>query len=236
VEQVGFVRYGRAGDEVAGELRMAGGEFCGNATMSAAALCLLRGTDGTGEREAVVRLRASGASEPVEVRLVPEGECGYKASVRMPRARAVELVELEHAGLSEELPVVVLEGISHVVIESDRALFSLLEQPKEAESAVRAWCAQLGADGLGLMFVEGAGQMRKLTPLVYVPGGDTVFWESSCASGSAATGMCLAERAGEPISLRLAEPGGILGVEGYPVEGDTWLTGRTRLVGEYDEL
>ena len=237
VEQVGFVQPADEADEkrgLAGALRMAGGEFCGNASMSAAALCLLRGHAQMGEESvATVRLRVSGASSPVEVRLAPDGGGAFFGSIRMPRAQSVEEVDLTHAGIVERAPLVRMEGISHVVIERGSALFSLRDQRESAERAVRVWCLELGCDGLGLMFVDGAGNSREVTPLVYVPGSDTVFWENSCASGSASVGVHAATLAHEPVELALKEPGGILRVESYPDGGDTWLHGRTRLVEEY---
>ena len=84
VEQVGFVRLPQ---ETAApvELRMAGGEFCGNASMSAAALSLLRrgsaADEGTWE---TLRLRVRGVSREVEVRLRRETAESFCASVRMP--------------------------------------------------------------------------------------------------------------------------------------------------------
>ena len=62
VEQVGFVRFAPPdGNGVSAALRMAGGEFCGNASMSAAALCLLRDPEKEAEE---LRIRASGAAQP----------------------------------------------------------------------------------------------------------------------------------------------------------------------------
>jgi len=64
-----------------------------------------------------------------------------------------------------------------------------------------------------------------LTPLVYVPGADTMFWENSCASGSAAAGMYLAARTGAPADVTFDEPAGRLRVESDPVSGRTVLHG-----------
>ena len=104
----------------------------------------------------------------------------------------------------------------------------------EAEEAVKAWCRELGAEGLGLMFLElGEGDPR-LTPLVYIPGSGTLFWENSCASGSSAAGMALAAENGRALRLTLEQPGGRLQVESDPESGETWLYGRTALLGQYD--
>ena len=59
-EQVGFVSAGDGESDIA--LRMAGGEFCGNATMSTAALFCIK----NGLTAASVRVRASWAFSPSE--------------------------------------------------------------------------------------------------------------------------------------------------------------------------
>ena len=80
VEQVGFVRLpAEEGMQVA--MRMAGGEFCGNASMSAAALSLLRRAVPCGSRERV-ELRVSGVSHAVEVLLKRETEDSFLAFLK----------------------------------------------------------------------------------------------------------------------------------------------------------
>lgn len=221
VEQVGFVRFSEDGPV----LRMAGGEFCGNASMSAAALFRLR----TGRGTPAVFLRVSGAAGPVEVRLRREEDGGFSAGVRMPAALSVRELPYAFGTLRGTLPTVRMQGISHLVITPESPFFSLLGNRDEAERAVRAFCETLLAQGLGLMFLDGDA----LTPLVYIPGSGTVFWEKACASGSAAAGMALAAKSGAPVSLALREPGGCLRVESDPIGGQTLLWGRTRLTGEY---
>lgn len=231
VEQVGFVRDAGGGEAVDTELRMAGGEFCGNATMSAAALWCMR--TGNCQAPARVLLRVSGAGEPVEVLLAPLGDRCFDGRVRMPRACGLEQVELAFEGVGGTVGLVRMEGISHVVIGRDSSLFGLLDRRDVAERAVRAWCGELACDGLGLMFAEGEGDGCLLTPLVYVPGSDTVFWESSCASGSSAVGMWHAAARGAKVALELREPGGVLRVESDP-NGNTWLQGTVELVGSFE--
>ena len=92
-----------------------------------------------------------------------------------------------------------------------------------AERQARVWCGQLEADALGLMFLD---QRRgRLTPLVYVPASDTLFWETSCASGTTAVGAYLAE-AGDFTAAALQQPGGVLTVSREA--GRLWLTGTVR--------
>jgi len=224
VEQVGFLT--PMGAEGLPKLRMAGGEFCGNAAMSAAALLLLNsGRDG-----GALSLRVSGASEPVALRLQRDGE-GFRAEALMPPALAVTEEDFAFEGLRARLPLVRLEGICHIIVEEGSPLFALREKREEAEQAVRRFCAALSAPGLGLLFLEAGGAERRMTPLVYIPGGDTVFWENSCASGSAAVGMALEARKGA-AELTLHQPGGALRVKS---DGRTRLYGRVRLVGRFED-
>ena len=228
VEQVGFVRLPDEKSAPAA-LRMAGGEFCANASMSAASLWALR----LGLCEGELSLAVSGAEDAVAVRLKQEDESCFSAAVRMPEAREITAIPFVFEGLSGTIPLVRMEGIDHAVLTPDCPFFALRDRPSAAEKAVRELCASLGAVCLGLMFLEGESAQRRLTPLVYVPGSRTLFWESSCASGSAAAGMLLARQSGERTELELIEPGGVLRVESDPRKGETRLFGRTRLRGEY---
>ncbi len=219
VEQVGFVSLSGG----LPSLRMAGGEFCGNASMSAAALLAM-------EKDlpmpAVIELSVSGAPEVVAVRLEQRQGETFRAAVRMPAAKAVECRSFSYEVLRGELTVVQMEGISHILVEPDSPFFSLLTDRAAAETAVRLWCGELKADGLGLLFLFG----DSLTPLVFVPGCDTVFWETSCASGTAAAGMALALETGRRIDRTFSEPGGCLRVVSEPHTGETWLHGSTKLI------
>lgn len=228
VEQVGFVRLDGAEGGVHAELRMAGGEFCGNASMSAAALYAIR-TGCAAEGQTVV-LRVSGADEPVEVRLSPSADGGFDGEVRMPRALEIESIELSCGGLADVLPVIRFNGISHAVVCEDSPFFALLADRAAAERAVRAWCDELQADGLGLMFVQDTASETILTPLVYVPGSGTVFWEGSCASGSSAAALLLSSWRGAPMDVAFHEPAGTLSVSSDAATGEIRLFGHVALL------
>lgn len=224
VEQLGFVTLADSGVS----LRMAGGEFCGNAGMSAAALWLLARNEREGEEKSV-SLRVSGAERPLCAALVRESESAFRASLPMPPAIGVERIDYRGAALT----LVRMQGICHIIVERGCARFSLLRERAEAERAVRQLCLTLGAPCLGLLFLDGEAPQLSLTPLVFVPGSDTLFWENACASGSAAVATALAERAGGKLSLSLVQPGGTLRVESDPFSGETILFGKTRLIGTY---
>lgn len=237
VEQVGFVRtLDVTGlDDAVAELRMAGGEFCGNASMSAATWYVETCCTGEEALGSTVLLQASGAAKPVRVEVGPSVDGLHATSIAMPKARAIERVSVDMAGSDFELPVVRFEGISHVIIEEAFPVYELCTNATLAEKCARAWCTALGEDGLGLMFLSGAGTKRELKPLVYVPTGDTMFWENSCASGSAAVGMYLAHDAGSSVEVALEEPGGVL-----RVCADEWgsatLYGSARCVASHNLL
>ena len=208
-EQVGFVS--RLPEGIA--LRMAGGEFCGNASMCAAVLAALRDGKAHGE----IPVRVSGTPEPVAVRVsaLPDGT--WQGSVRMPRPLSVGREQLPDG---RRLPVVRFPGIAHVILEEE-------PERESSERQAAAWCRRLGAEALGLMFLDRKG--GSLKPLVYVPSAETLFWESSCASGTTAVGACLAEETGQALSLALKQPGGTLEIEAEP-GGSLRLTGRVRIL------
>lgn len=227
VEQVGFITYADdAAADVPVSLRMAGGEFCGNATMCTAALYMIRKNM---PGSAAVRVRVSGAAEPLEVQLRRKDAVSFDAAVTMPPAVGIDELKLADGMLqgsdSLSLPIVRMEGIAHVIIEPDSGFFGLKDDPALAETLLRGWCGVLGAECLGMMFLGDGAALRPLTPLVYVPGADTMFWENSCASGSAAAGIYLAAQAGTPVDVVFDEPAGRLRVESDPLAKKTVLHG-----------
>ena len=256
VEQVGYLTYRKEGESRV-QMRMAGGEFCGNASMSAAALYQMR----CGNRDLALTdspvcltLKVSGAAQPVRVQLDQIGNDAFRCSIDMPPAISIEEKRFEYKKLCGVLPLVRMEGIIHLIIEQDSPFYALIHDRQSAQEAVRSWCSQLGADGLGLMFLggspvrsdrsqnSGSSLERKdhkgsekvaesdLTPLVYIPGSDTVFWENSCASGTSAAGMYIADRSEVPVAMSFREPGGRLEVESHSAAGITRLYGKVRLI------
>lgn len=208
-EQVGFLTVREDGTY----LRMAGGEFCGNAVMCAAALLALDGALSPG---GTVRIRVSGAAEPVPVTVAPLPDGSLRGRVSMPRPISVG-VEPFPDGIPH--PVVRFEGIAHVILEDPLSR-------AEAESLAPVWCRRLAADALGLMLLD--REAGTLTPLVYVPAAGTLCWENSCASGTTAVGAFLAAERGA-TSCVLRQPGGTLQAEVTPA-GELFLTGSVRLL------
>jgi len=213
-EQVGFLSPGAGGADVA--LRMAGGEFCGNATMCAAALY----AQAAPAAAADVRVRVSGAREPVRVRLAVQPDGSWRCAEFFPERPTRELVTLGLDGAGVRVPLLRFDGIAHLILPGD------LDRDR-VERAAPDWCAALGAEALGCMLLDEAA--GRLTPLVWVPGARTLVWERSCASGSAAVGAYLAWRRGGRVEAELTQPGGTLYVEAAPV-GEILLSGSVRMI------
>lgn len=185
-EQVGFVMEATDCDIA---IRMAGGEFCGNAAMCAATLYAMKlGMTGTHT------LRVSVSGRQVAVAVAPDG-VGYLCRVEMPPILDVVTV----AGI----PVVRFQGICHAITTAELS-------DEEAVKLLRGLCDVLQPEAMGLMQLGKEGDMK---PLVYVPGADTLFWENSCGSGTAAVGAYLYQLTGMPVSCALRQKGGTLGVD-----------------------
>ncbi len=208
-EQVGFVFPVENGIG----LRMAGGEFCGNASMCAAVMRAMYESRTEGE----IMVHVSGTQEPVSVRVKAMSGEVWQGSVAMPRPAAAGWEVLPGG---RKVPVVRFPGITHIILEEEM-------NPGSAERLAREWCVYLNSDALGLMFLD--RKERLLKPLVYVPTAETLFWESSCASGTTAVGAFLAAESACPVTLTLKQPGGTLKIDARP-DGSLLLSGTVRIV------
>ena len=194
VEQVGFLE--KPDDPCcAVRLQMMGGEFCGNASLSAAAVIFSRA--GLAEGLYCEELfEVSGAPEPVKISGSMVNRTCFDGEVAMPLPECSFLDGFE----GYTFPLVRFPGICHAIVP-----VGTIERER-AKAVIASWCRQLGADALGLMFFD--RDKHTLTPLVYVASTDTAVWEGSCASGTAAVAAYLAELDGEYASVRLTEPRG----------------------------
>ena len=192
-EQVGFLTLPRGDGDLG--LAMMGGEFCGNALRSAG-LCYAVEEDLAGDT--TVKVEVAGSATPFGVRVnVDRGE----AAAAMPLPLKLETIEFG----AKEAAVVCFEGIVHAVTAESRDGFS----DEVIEAWLKALCARYGTAAAGLMFFS--AETCSLVPAVYVVATDTLFFENSCASGSAAVAASLAARGKNGVcTLSLKEPGGML--------------------------
>lgn len=197
-EQLGFLSETDLADI---ELYMAGGEFCGNATMSAAAFyagcrCM---------NEAKVHIKVSGTREPVNVSVKKNPDNSWSGTVSMPLPLSIESVRFKDGN---EFPVVHFPGVDHIIrtVKPGEEI-----NRQELENKIKQYCLEMESLCTGIM--NYCREDETLIPLVYVPGADTLFWEHSCASGTSAVGAWLAKESGGEEEACLNEPGGILRIK-----------------------
>ncbi len=197
VEQVGFLSDGDGIYD--GLLFMAGGEFCGNASMCAAAMTAMKRNAAPGD-DMTVTLKVSGNKETVPVKLNTITPKSFACRVSMPKALDITYESFaEKENLS--FPIIHMPGIAHAIIPEEFGI-------ENAEKILPNLCKRLSADAVGVMLTD--NELKKITPVVYVPKAGTLVREHSCASGTAAVGAYLAYKKGECISQSFKEPGGTL--------------------------
>lgn len=196
-EQVGFLSQSSDCDI---SLRMAGGEFCGNAAMSAAVYYGMN----RGLNHGQITIRVSGTDQPVTVLISRKDDQLWEGDVEMPRPERIQTTSFSDG---KTFPVVSFPGISHIILKDTSPC-------SEAETLAVSLCRELDAKALGLMFWD--TDKKSLTPLVYVPAADTLFWESACASGTTAVGAWMAAESGHCVSEALKQPGGTLEILADP--------------------
>ena len=104
VEQVGFVRFSPESPEFQVQLRMAGGEFCGNTSLCRAAFYDMECSRIPVGGLLQVRLRVSGTAELTDVSLTKTGKDQYSGTILMPPALGAAESEFRYAGAAGMLP------------------------------------------------------------------------------------------------------------------------------------
>lgn len=189
-EQVGFLEKPQ-GSGARVRLQMMGGEFCGNATMSVAAW--LAQQDGVAQQRRYL-LEVSGAEQAIDCSVIPVSEGRFKGEAPMPLPEAVLEAELV-PGI--KTPLVRFPGILHAILPEGSM------NDAQAEELISSACAALGAEAMGLIFVnEGFDRIR---PLVYVRETQSCVWESGCGSGTAALGAWRAATQQKDVDLQVMQ-------------------------------
>ncbi|MDR3337213.1 MAG: hypothetical protein LBT16_08430 [Treponema sp.] len=222
-EQVAFVVPPARGENRSWRLEMMGGEFCGNAARSFG--LYVAGKIGLRGRRTVT-VESSGANSAIPVQ-VDTGTGRAEAEIPAPRF----LTALDFEGRA--LPLCVFDGITHVLAPG-------LKPDRETFFAIKAAAEKTGAPGvtpsgaigvapsgaLGVMFLDppagqtGAGGLSfvggaelAMTPAVYVYGTDSLVFESSCGSGSAALAVYQSrDSAAGETRYEINQPGGVIEV------------------------
>lgn len=192
VEQVGFYEYYPT--EKNARLEMAGGEFCGNAIRSLAFL-LLNGKKGE------LKMKVSGTKKIL-----------YTGSKRKNTSYAQMPIPSDARSikrLSNVLFLINLEGITHLIYLQNKkqAPEKLKEQAKELLKRNDLLYSKKAA---GVMFVSNISQNKmKVDPVVWVRDIKTLFYETSCASGSTAIALWKAKERKQNSSIyKILQPSG----------------------------
>lgn len=190
-EQVGFLAPPMHGGMI--RLEMMGGEFCGNALRCAGYYHAVRnGIHGC----VVVPSEISGSAVPLDV----------EADLDQNSARAAMPLPLDIRDITvngHAVKTVVFEGIVHFIAD--------LSSPDEAfiKAAVDYAVGSLGAEAAGIMFLDKASMF--IRPVVYVHDTGSLVYESSCASGSAATSLvCALDLPDGEYCFNVRQPGGVI--------------------------
>ena len=188
VEQVGFLVPPLFSG--AARLEMMGGEFCGNAVRSLGMYAAAR----TGLTAGRVLAEISGAAAPLPVQV--DRNTGT-ASVLLPGGQRLDTLPWEDG----TLPAVILDGIVHIIASGMAA------GRESAAQILKAARTRYDVPALGVLFL--ADTMDRMQPVVWVRDTDSVIFESSCASGSAAAAVyrCASVSDGEREFV-IRQPGG----------------------------
>lgn len=164
-------------------LEMAGGEFCGNASRSAAILL------SEIEKSASVSFTVSGFSGQVSADVKSLGGNRFDVTCRFPGLPTV----LRNVVLEDGTPTTLVDlgGIVHVVLEKP---LPQEDEYRKQHKEIARYLGLLNNGAVGVIWIN----MREdgsalIHPVVWVRDVDTFFYEQSCGSGSIAvskvTGM-----------------------------------------------
>lgn len=190
VEQVGFV-------ETNGEpkLIMAGGEFCGNATRSAA-YYYLKGEVGE------INIDVLGVNSSIKAGI----DSDKNAWSQVPIYSGEDVVTVIEPGIYK----VKMEGITHLIVEEKQAkkYLEVKENIKKAAMKLIEKVDIIETEAIGVMFLEKINQKLKIHPVVWVKSIDTLFYETACGSGSVAVAILESLNKNSSLKLEILQPSG----------------------------
>lgn len=203
-EQVGYVTSPlSSGSDI--RLEMMGGEFCGNASLSAAAYYvmthnLMNHSDEISENsEQTVRImmECSGVDKPFECMIGRGRSCdSFIGTLAMP-----DPVRIEYA---DGHPVIFLPGIAHMILPADRFT------RRQIENNIKDYASRYDVDAFGILRWDEERQFME--PCVYVKGFETLIWEHGCATGSTCLGY-YRYRSGGHTRTEVNQPGGMIEID-----------------------
>lgn len=191
VEQVGFI-------DLSGkpELQMAGGEFCGNATRSAAFI-YLKGKQGN--------LQMTVNSKDV----INAGvDASGKAWCEIPLCNGTDVFTEIEPGIH----VIKMKGMVTVVVQEQKAKYYLENRDNLKAIGmdfIKKYNLQC-SEAVGIMFCERESGKIKINPIVWVNSIDTLFYETACGSGTTAVCMVEAYLKKQSQKIDVLQPSGLV--------------------------
>lgn len=188
VEQVGFL-----GETDSPELIMAGGEFCGNATRSAA-YHYLHGKDGS------LKLKVN------EKDYINAGVNEGLAWCEIPLILGRDIIQQ----MDKNIYKIEMKGMTTIVIREEAAkkYVENLDTIKDVAMEFIESYNLKGCEAVGVMFLERMEDTIKINPVVWVNAIDTLFYETACGSGTTATAIVESYISKENKSIDVLQPSG----------------------------
>lgn len=211
-EQVGFVEEPETlqGKSIKTQrLQMMGGEFCGNATRSLAALMVYNNYPSIKKLDDkyIVLLEVSGMDGLINCKVRPTNKSNvFYSKIEMPLPQSLSDFKVEQNGRGITLRRIDFLGISHFIVD-----INMVEDKEKLFNTIKSEMDKSDYDAFGIMYYDYEEEF--LTPLVYVKGTDSLYWERSCGSGSTALAIAIAFDKKQSVMTEIKQPGGILVVD-----------------------
>lgn len=159
IEQVGFLESGK--NNLGVHLQMMGGEFCGNATRSAAYWYFLQ------TQQTKFLMSTSGLDKVVACEII-----GDQVHVTLPMSLFIDFNK------KKDYTVVALQGIKHCIVQN---LAMKTEDIIKVES--------VDSEAVGVIYLKNEKDQSIIDPWVWVKEIDKTIHESACGSGSIAVAL-----------------------------------------------
>lgn len=187
IEQVGFVSLKDF------KLEMAGGEFCGNATRSAA-YYYLKGKSGEIDiKVANDMIMKAGISED------------KKAWSQIPLYEGKNFINEIDDGIYE----IIMCGIKYIILEKKVSEIFLLDKKNiksHAMNILKKYRIKETEEAIGVIFLEEKEEKTKIHPVVWVKSINTLFYETACGSGTTAVAILKAIKNNQTQNLEIIQP------------------------------
>lgn len=229
-EQVGFIESSTK-DKSLLRLQMMGGEFCGNAARSLAAYMAHNNYPQVKRLGKLyeVSLEVSGIDKIIHCKVEKLKKSNtYLSKIEMPLPISIKEMDIHYEENSIKIIKVDFPGIIHFIVDTNK-----INNKDRFYDVIKETMKDQIYDAFGIMYYNYSDKFME--PLVYVKATDSLFWESSCASGTSALGCALSFADKKSINEDVFQPGGSLRIiVNYDNENinSLYLNGDVKIVSE----